>query len=247
METETHIATAYMLISVITVVLAVLHWTVNFKCRNIIAAFPPSNQSHAKHGGKAMRTMIIVIMYFYQTVYALFIRGYGNLLLLFAVGYLGWPKGRASILTSLFYFPGILTKLLNICIVRYVKIEILIPVYTTLCAIGFILLTLLIDISDSVIWVGTVYISLVESATIGLVMSWTDKYLGLVGWAAVTAPLGRMTGEVIAPIVITPLMVNVSYKYFLYVTTSAVIVALISIFPMQYLGLKYIGRNARTM
>jgi hypothetical protein len=181
-------------------------------------------------------------------MYGVYSRGYAFLLLFFSVGYLDWNKGTASILVSVFYLVGTFGRMINICIVRYAKVEILLFTYTVLCVIGYVLLTLLIDVSDIVLWVGTVYISLAECAIIGLVTSWTDKYLGLVGWAAVSATVGRMGGEVIAPVLLTPLMTNVSYKYFLYVTTTAAIISLVSIFPMQYFGMKYKGKhtNAQT-
>ena len=116
-----------------------------------------------------------------------------------------------------------------------------------LLVLGFILIIIFIDTSYLVIWIGTVYVSIFSSLIPGLVMSWVDKYIGVVGWAAVAIAVGPFLGMIIGPLILGNLMEDVSYIYFLFINTGTAVLALVLLVPMQWLGMKFIQPSQHSL
>jgi uncharacterized protein YacL len=116
-----------------------------------------------------------------------------------------------------------------------------------LLVLGFILIIIFIDTSYLVIWVGTVYVSIFSSLINGLVMSWVDRYVGVVGWAAVAIAVGPLLGMIIGTLILGNLMEDVSYIYFLFINTGTAVLALVLLVPMQWLGMKFIQPSQHSL
>ena len=245
-QSETNVMFAFMVGGVLVVILSLCCFVAHFAFGGIYVVIQKrhSSDSPTSTNAKGLKILILVLLVFYYIFQSVFLRTYSNYILAFTVNYLGWTKTQGANLTAAYFAAGMIYKIPVIYLVRVVKTEILVFVGLIMCNIAAVVLVNFVDVHDSIMWVFSIIISCGTNTIYGVLIAWTDKYIGIKGFIGVLYTVSGSIGEVIFSAVVGYLLANVSYMSFMYLLVSCTGGCLLIMSILQYLGMKYKSSTA---
>jgi hypothetical protein len=224
---ETRLPTAFIITGVAQLSAGVI-FLILYQClrQNIRDTASKKAQSKPIVSSGCKRYLIMVFLCIFYIFLAMYMNIFSKMLVPFVVTELEWTKSSAAYLFSSFHQAMVLSRFVGIFAVRFLPLEAFFFGQLTLCSTVMIIMSVFIHVSPLILWVGTPLFGLAVGNMMPLSVIWTDKHIGMTGYAISINTIAPKFCELFAPSLVTVLLKKVSSESFLYLTSASTIGAL---------------------
>ena len=182
------------------------------------------------------RVQILILLFIFYFLYVGMEVTYGNLIMSFAVEYLGWSKARGTVLTSVFWGSFAAGRGMAIFLSKCLTPAIMLIGDLVLTNLSLIGLVMALDSNHIMLWFCTATLGVSMASIFPSGISWAETYMQLTGKSTAVLVVGSALGEMSLPALTGFLFQLKSPMFLMYVMLAGAIMCIVVYIIMQNLA-----------